>query len=362
MFAFEELKTIHVEITNQCQASCPMCARNFHGGQTNPLVTKQNWTLQEFKSIFTQEVCNQIIGVYFCGNFGDPILNNDLIPMVKHIRDSNPNINVAIHTNGGARNINWWEELASVMPKSHNVVFGLDGLEDTLSLYRIGVNYENVIKNAKAFINAGGIAEWCFIKFKHNEHQEQEARLRAKDLGFNTFVLKNSSRFLGEPKYRVLDKAGNVTHYIEPPSDNKMHFISKDMIDNYKKTIMPLEISCKVQKDKEIYIDAYRTVMPCCWIASAPYTQYDNDNIHPQIREQIKNQYDDLVNSLGGIDQLDAVNVGVKGVIESESWQTIWNPYWTEKKMIMCARICGVSKNISKPNDQFLEKNQLNNF
>ena len=362
MFTFDQLKTVHVEITNQCQASCPMCARNFHGGQENPLITKQNWTLEEFKSIFTPEVCNQIIGIYFCGNFGDPILNNDLIPMVAHIRDNNPDINIAIHTNGGARNTAWWKELASVMPKNHNVVFGLDGLEDTLHLYRVGVNYDNVIKNAKAFINNGGKAEWCFIKFKHNEHQEYKARRRAKELGFSTFVLKNSSRFLGEPKYRVLDKQGNITHYIEPPGDNKMHFISKSMIDNYKQTIMPLEISCKVQKDKEIYIDAYKTIMPCCWLGSTPYTQYDYDNVNPLIRSEIKNQYDDLVNALGGFPKLNAVDIGIKNIIDSDSWQNSWVTYWTKKKMIMCARICGVTEKISKPNDQFLEKAQLNNF
>lgn len=362
MFTFKELKTIHVEITNMCQASCPMCARNYHGGQDNPLVVNQNWTLEEFKKIFSQSVCDQIEGVYFCGNFGDPILNNDLIPMVKHIRDSNPKIRVAIHTNGGARNKAWWRELAGVMPEEHNVVFGLDGLEDTLHLYRIGVNYDKVIENARAFITQGGKAEWCFIKFKHNEHQEDEARRRAKDLGFETFMLKNSSRFLGEPRYRVLDKQGSITHYIEPPNDNKIHFISKKMIENYKQTIMPLPIKCKVQESKEIYIDAYKMVMPCCWLASIPYTQYDYDNITVAIRTEIKNQYDSLLVDLGGKESLDAVSVGIENIVNSQPWQTVWNKYWTQEKMIVCARICGVSDEISDPDDQFLQRDELNNL
>jgi len=360
MFKFNELQTIHLEITNNCQASCPMCARNYHGGQPNPLLKINNWTLKDFQDIFTDEVIAQVKGIYFCGNFGDPLLNNDFLDMIKWIVPKSPNLVINIHTNGGARKTDWWEDLARSLPQNHMVNFGIDGLEDTHHLYRVGTTYENVIRNAKAFIDAGGRAEWVFLKFKHNEHQEDEARRRAKELGFEIFTLKNSSRFLGEPRYRVIDKEGNITHYIEPPSDNKMHFISKEMIDNYKQTIMPLEISCKVQRDREIYIDAFKMIMPCCWLASAPYTQYDYDNVNAHIRSEIKRQYHDLVDALGGPQALDAVNVGIKTVIDSEPWQTVWEEYWTNKKMIMCARICGQTPTISKPTDQFLERKKLN--
>jgi MoaA/NifB/PqqE/SkfB family radical SAM enzyme len=357
MFKFSELETVHLEITNNCQASCPMCARNYHGGQDNPLIKLTGWTLDEFKTIFTQEVMQQLKGVYFCGNFGDPILNNDLIPMVKHLAEHAPELVVNIHTNGGARKTEWWEELARAMPKYHNVCFGIDGLEDTHHIYRIGTTYDNIIKNAKAFIAAGGRAEWAFIKFKHNEHQEQHARDRAASLGFHQFTLKNSSRFLGEPRYRVIDKEGNVTHYIEPPSDNKMHFISKEMIERYKETVMPLEVSCKVQKSKEIYIDAYKNIMPCCWIGSIPYTQYDYDNVNAHIRSEIKRQYNELSQDMGNTN---AYEVGIKGVIDSDSWQNKWKTYWTTKKMIMCARICGQNSTFSNPDDQFLERAKIN--
>ena len=37
MFKFDQLEIVQVEITNRCQASCPMCPRNIHGGIENPL-------------------------------------------------------------------------------------------------------------------------------------------------------------------------------------------------------------------------------------------------------------------------------------------------------------------------------------
>jgi MoaA/NifB/PqqE/SkfB family radical SAM enzyme len=357
MFKFNELRTIHLEITNNCQASCPMCARNYHGGQDNPLLKINNWTLKDFQDIFTPEVVAQVQGIYFCGNFGDPLLNNDFLEMIKWISPQNPQLVINIHTNGGLRNTAWWKELAQSLPHNHMVVFGLDGLEDTLPLYRVGVNYNKVIQNAQSFIDAGGKAEWAFIKFKHNEHQEEEARRIAKELNFTVFTLKNSSRFLGEPKYRVIDKQGNITHYIEPPTDNKMHFISKDMINNYKTTVLPLEIKCKVQNDKEIYIDAYKNIMPCCWLASIPYTQYDYDNVNASLRYEIKRQHSELVADLG---DTSAVTVGIKNVIDSDAWQSVWETYWTTKKLIMCARICGQSAEISRPGDQFLERATIN--
>ena len=88
MFPFKDLKQIHLEITNNCQASCPMCSRNIHGGLPNPLISINEWTLDQFKSIINQEVLDQIDEIYFCGNFGDPLLNNDLLEMCRYVKDN----------------------------------------------------------------------------------------------------------------------------------------------------------------------------------------------------------------------------------------------------------------------------------
>jgi len=227
MFKFSDLKTVHVEITNRCQASCPMCPRNFHGGLPNPNLKLSDWTYEEFSSMFTPSILKQMQGIYFCGNFGDPIINDDLILMCQYVKENAPEIDLRIHTNGGARSVDWWKRLYSAMPKRHVVIFALDGLEDTHHLYRIGTKYDTVIRNAKAFINAGGTAEWVFIKFKHNQNQVEEAEQRSKDLGFERFTVKNTIRFIGEPKYKVVDKEGIHVYDLEPPTDNTGTLINK---------------------------------------------------------------------------------------------------------------------------------------
>ena len=359
MFNFSELKSIHLEITNNCQASCPMCSRNFHGGIENPLLSINSWTINDFKDIMTKKVLDKLDYFYFCGNFGDPILNNDLLEMCDYSTQTRPDINYSIHTNGSARGINWWKDLAKVLSKNHNVVFALDGLSDTHSIYRIGTNYETILRNASAFIEAGGIAEWCFIKFKHNEHQVDQARQIAKDLSFTNFTMKNSSRFVAEDKYPVLDKFGEVIYNIEPPTETVIKFIDKKMLDNYKSIVQSSVIDCFVKKDRQIYIDAYKNVFPCCWTASTPYNYINNDDIARNIRYKILEQYNEIISEFGGIDKLNATTHGIESILDSTAWNTIWENHFTENKFITCARICGSNVNISKPIDQFIENTHI---
>ena len=360
MFKFNELKNIHLEITNNCQASCPMCTRNIHGGVENPLIELTNWTVADYKTIITTEVINQIHMLYFCGNYGDPLLNNDLIEMIKYTVSVKPEVTIRIHTNGSLRSTQWWHKLALSLPKDHLVVFAIDGLEDTHSIYRIGTNYDKIIENSKAFIDAGGKAEWAFIRFKHNEHQVDQVKQIAQKLGFVNFTLKDSSRFLIDTKFPVYDKNKNIVNYLEPSNQSILKFIDKKVIDNYKNVIEQTTIDCMALRQKEIYITAQRNVFPCCWLAQIPYQMPDENVELHSVRNMIRNQYEELVDSLGGINALSAMKNSIKSIIDSESYQTVWGAYWTTNKLITCGRNCNITPDLfSTPNDQFISKETL---
>jgi MoaA/NifB/PqqE/SkfB family radical SAM enzyme len=351
MFNFSNLKQIHLEITNNCQASCPMCNRNINGGIVNPLIKIKNWTIDDFKKVISLEVLQQLNNYYFCGNFGDPILNNDLIKMCEYSNNHSPNTGIVIHTNGSARSSDWWKTLANALPKNHRVVFALDGLYDTHQLYRIGTKFETILENAKTFIEAGGIAEWVFIKFKHNEHQVDEARFLSQQLGFKYFTLKNSSRFILEPKINVMNKQKEITHFIEPASDVPLKFIDKKIIDNYQQIVDKSIISCKSKNDKEVYIDAHGDLFPCCWLASVPYS-YINPDEALAVRQKMREQHDELVKKLGSINTFER---SIKEIIESHEYQTVWNDFWSINKLITCARTCGTNSDFIKPRDQIVQ-------
>lgn len=354
MFKFNELRQIHLEITNNCQASCPMCNRNINGGLDNPLIKIKNWSLGDFKNIMTNEVLTQIDNYYFCSNFGDPMMNNDLIKMCEYSVSVAPDVTFSIHTNGGARTTAWWEQLAEVLPNTSSVVFALDGLSDTHHLYRVGTKFETVLNNAISFIQAGGTAEWVFIRFRHNEHQVEQAEALSKKHGFKKFTLKNSSRFILEPKISVLNRNGDLTHYIEPASDTPLQFINSTIINNYKEIVNKSVINCKSKINKEIYIDAYKNLYPCCWIASVPYSYIYPDEA-ADVRTEMLKQHNDL---MARIPNINTLNNTIEQIINSNEYQTVWEELWNDKQLITCARTCGISDvKFAQPKDQIITRN-----
>lgn len=359
MFKFSELKTIHLEISSRCQASCPMCPRNYHGNIPNPNLPLNDWTLDNFKYVFNEETLNQVESIYFCGNFGDPIMNNDLINMCQYIKDNKPTMNVRIHTNGGARNKQWWKDLAIALPQDHVVIFALDGLEDTHSLYRIGTTYEQVTKNAKSFIDNNGIAEWVYIKFKHNEHQVSIAEERAKILGFKRFTVKNTIRFIGEPKFPVYDKEGNTLYNLEPPTNSHVTLIDVSRINKFKEEYKEITIDCYAKKNKELYIDAQGNMFPCCFLASQPYNYPNKNPMVSDIRLIMDEQYKILVNSLGNTNCFELSKTTLNRLVDGSPFQEVWQKFWGSDKLITCARVCGQT-NVSKPSEQFESRNIIN--
>jgi MoaA/NifB/PqqE/SkfB family radical SAM enzyme len=347
MIKFSELRSIHIEITNRCQASCPMCSRNYRGEVENPLLKISDWTFEDFKEIFKTEVLKTIKRIEFCGNFGDPLINRDFHLMTSYVKDLD--IFIDVHTNGSLHNQEFWKKLPQYLPQ-HRVVFGIDGLADTHSVYRRGTNFEKILKNAREFINAGGVAEWSFIRFKHNEHQIEQAKKLANSIGFSKFYTKDSSRFAFETECAVLDKHERITEVIKPPTKTKVTYFDPRDLATVSKTIQNTDIDCYAQHKKEIYIDAHQKIMPCCFLAAIPYDySRPNDSLY-MAKMHIKNQYSSLIESLGNTD----AKLGIKTVIEQQTFQTVWQQYWTVNKLWTCARVCG--NRFSKPADQVNSK------
>lgn len=280
----QNITDLHIELTDRCQASCPMCARNINGGKEREFVGNYDIKISQFKQWFPEDFLSKLKNFYACGNYGDPIIAQDCLEIYEYVRSVNNDCHLGIHTNGSARDTKWWKRLAKIFGNNHTCVFGIDGYQEAHILYRRGTNWDKILENATAFISAGGRAEIDCLVFKHNENEIERFKSEMLSLGFLKVNLKYTRRFYDMKKFPVEDNLGNIEYYLEPSNkEMPIHFlplekISKD-ISIWNKTVEESMIKPKCIERSEIYIDARGNVFPCCWIGSDWVEQPIKENL-----------------------------------------------------------------------------------
>jgi MoaA/NifB/PqqE/SkfB family radical SAM enzyme len=348
LYKYLDLKTVHLEITSKCNARCPMCLRTVCGGQDNPQLPLVELSLGDIKKIFPVEFVAQLSRMFMCGNYGDPIIAKDTLPAFQYFREHNPDIRLDMFTNGSARSEDFWRELARVIDTVH---FSVDGLEDTNHLYRKGTHFPTIMRNVRAYLDAGGQAVWDFIVFRHNEHQIEEARALSKELGFKSFNLKKTGRFFSNVKMEakdqqvVFNRKGEVDYYLEMPQDPEYHnpalLKEKALVKKYGSLENYLDqtpVKCKVSQEKSIYISAEGHAFPCCWTANQLYPWY-----YPAKKSYMWKILDQLE---GGLDGLNAKHASLESIVNGPFFQEIITSSWDKKsikdgKPKCCAKTCG---------------------
>ena len=349
MLKFSDIKILQLEVSNYCNASCPQCPRNFFGGKTIPTLPLKSWTLTEFKKIFDVKLLQQLNQVYFCGTYGDPLTNLHIVDMCKFIKDSNPKIEVGIHTNGGVGGVDRFTQLAKV---TDFIAFGIDGLEDTNHLYRRNVKWNKIIENATAYIQNGGKALWDYIVFKHNEHQVELARKLSLDLGFANFSVKYTGRFLDRKhmynnSLLVYNNDGFIDYSIMIPT--KQEYINKNyqtvnFINNNHGSLTDYAastcISCNSKRISEVYIGADGFVFPCGWLHDRLYgPEVETHPDHVKIKK--------LLSQAGGITKTNIFYSSLEDIIDG-GWFDFIEKSWSdpEFRLERCGIMCGDTLNL----------------
>ena len=184
------ITSIHLELSDKCQASCPMCPRNSFGGAEREHIKNVEITLAQFKQWFPVDFLKQLRHVYACGNNGDPLMAKDCLEIFEYLeQNTHPDCQLDIHTNGSLRNKDWWSRLAKVLNKRGRVIFAIDGWAGEHEIYRRGTSWEKIIENAKTFIAAGGRARSDTIVFEHNEARIEELEKYLLSIGFESVNL-----------------------------------------------------------------------------------------------------------------------------------------------------------------------------
>ncbi len=374
MLRYEDVRRVHIELSSYCNSSCPSCPRNTDGGVTSHELAPSSLSLEDVKKVLPTDLLARLTSMNMCGNYGDPIMCKDMIDIMKYIQKYNPRIKLGIHTNGGVRSLDFWRELGeiiSAMPNTH-ILFGIDGLEDTNHLHRIGVEWSRLMSNVEAYIAAGGNAVWDFLIFKHNEHQVDLAEQLSKDMGFTRFIRGVPHGFKFNGKMRVVDKSGKFITLLSPsttiarPTDSTNSFekidydVTLDSIKkNYENTIKAVVDKnhelYQIQQDKfaamddvevkectavmfnEIYIDSDGGIHPCCYLG---HISQDASPIAELVWH--KKWIEDTI----GFANINALNKPIKDIMESyfPLIKDSWTKTFAQGRNPMCVLKCGIQR------------------
>lgn len=325
MFKISDITTIDIESINNCNARCPLCLRGT-GMSTNDSL---DW--DRVISNTTPELWQNIKHINFNGTTGDNIMHQSIKEIVNWCV-THTSAFVSIHTNGSIRDTDWWYEFGSMLKESnHRIVFGIDGLEDTHAVYRIGTSYNKVINNAKAFIQGGGRAEWQFIVFEHNAHQIDQAKQLANELGFHRFFVLYQDRFdytaeLPVRRYNKDLKQINADVVVRETSNA----IPKRVAESDHK------VKCRSQQIGWVSIYADGTVWPCCWLMGWHRAQHQSQSV-------IINYH--FKKMLGiDFDQISLYNRTLEDIVNSDLWQHRYPESFKNKPNAVCLQQCSGKK------------------
>ena len=372
MFTYEEVRQVHLELSSYCNSSCPTCPRNLDGGVVSPLLKPNSLSLDDIKTIMPPGFISQLESMNMCGNYGDPIMAKDLMEIVEYISNNNQNLDLIIHTNGGVRDEDFWlkfGKVMSAMPRA-KVIFSIDGLEDTNHLYRIGVEWNRLITNTRAYIAGGGRAVWDFLVFAHNEHQINEARTLAKEMGFIDFIEGQPHGFNYNGKIRVVDRFGKFIRLIDPaerfgPQGNMMyndikfdlteeyvvqfygdikgkatdkdHYLYDFQLKRFLATDGVQVGECMSLKHNEIYIDSDGGIHPCCYLG------HINQEALPIAELAYHRKW---VEDTIGFDNINALKRPMKEIIDDYfvRIEQSWSKTFAQGGNPMCVFKCGIQR------------------
>ena len=361
---------LHIEPTNVCNSACPNCPRYVAGSRLErPGLVHTSISIEQYMEWFPPDLLKNRCGrIMLCGNQGDPAATPDIVPIVEYtLKHLNKDALFVMHSNAGLRSKFIWKELGKLIQGRPGwfMLFSIDGLEDTNHIYRRNVQWQRVMDNAKAFLSNGGNAYWDFLVFKHNEHQIDEVKKLAKDMGFiDTRIKLPDGMYWHDELHHVgvYDREGNLEYTIRasdiPELQNapagtklsthmpaqKIQLLNLNYLRNDEEYALYEDhiIKCKslVSEDlgAELYITHEGLVLPCCYIGELWQSQR-TDAAYLQLQDMFDIDYMNLKNNT-----IDAI---------TEYFDALLIPSWTKEnykcgKTKYCSKICGQNSSMSR--------------
>lgn len=201
----------NIDASHRCIFKCPQCIRQKTSSQEQ---IRRSFDLEEEQ--FKKIVDYYEHGVTFCGQISDPIYHPRFLNLLK-ICDKNKT-KVRIATVGSGKSDEWWNEAYSYNVGTSAWYFGVDGIDETSEIYRVGSNFQDVWSRMRQGRNLGHVIVWQYIIFGYNEHKIDRAIEIAKEEEFSLVFVKTNRGF--NPNSPLL--RDNVDFQLTKPSSKHL--------------------------------------------------------------------------------------------------------------------------------------------
>jgi MoaA/NifB/PqqE/SkfB family radical SAM enzyme len=230
-----------------CTLKCPRCSRTEFIEQFPKKWTNKNLNLEHLKNFLDIDLNGKIINL--CGTYGDAIYYSKLFDMIGYFKDRGAHISLA--TNGSYKAVEWWNELNQLLDDHDRVVFGIDGLPNTFTQYRINADWSTISAGINVLRQGSAKLIWQFIPFVFNEHDVDSARMLSQELGFDDFIVLHSERW-------DIDGPLKPIQNVDPINQSKIYWKNN--------VVLEVDPVCK-NLNNQHYISADGFYTPCCWMA-----------------------------------------------------------------------------------------------
>lgn len=196
---------INIEPTNVCNLKCPTCPTG-SGRSKRP---GRSMRYDEFKKII--DTVKGHLERIVLWNYGEPFLNNELVPMIRYAVDSG--IFVEASTNGEFfRSTEFCSDI--VGSGLQKLIVCLDGADqETIRKFRKGSHFDRILEGIRLMLDTRTALnsstpqiEFQFIVMKHNEHQRKQMEELAAGLGVDIYCEKTVGLDSSDPDFQDMAK------------------------------------------------------------------------------------------------------------------------------------------------------------
>jgi len=358
------------DISTRCNAGCPQC----HRTDVNNISKKVSWlpdvvwSLENFKKAIPPKMAKMMYNADFCGTWGDPITNNNLIDIVEYLVKENPNIKIDINTNGSLRNEEWWWKLGVTGGKNICVVFAVEGINQEMhEHYRQNTYLNKILENMLILSNTlAHIKTQCLV-WKHNENHLQEIEDLCIKHGSKSHVLMKTDRFgdkeadgdnyffVHKGKEKVLQQTSwqvenNNSDIVQTSrrrykrEEKKLPGTPMHLVRNLRMKKQKMNITCEWGNKNKVVINPDGQVWPCCFFCNTTFkSKFTNANDskfqnNPVMMEYNKSKSD-----------LNVFNNSLDKIINDKWYKTTLPNSWESNEPVnQCVRYCGEKSQIKK--------------